>query len=73
LDHAFIHQVTGKQHPVLATVTNTWVDHDGAHFGAYAEFDDADEDLRAAVRRWIVANVRTGATTQGQDGREKAD
>lgn len=59
LDHAFIHQVTGKPHPVLVTVTNTWVEADGA-CGAYAEFDEGDDELRAAVRRWIAANVRTG-------------
>jgi CheY-like chemotaxis protein len=58
LEHPFIHSLTAKEHPVLTTVTSTWVEPDGVSCGAYAEFDETDEELRASVRRWIAANLR---------------
>jgi CheY-like chemotaxis protein len=49
----FIVEITGRDRPLLLTVTSTWVETGGG-FGALGEFDTGDSDLLNRVRGWVT-------------------
>lgn len=51
-----ITSITGQASGILVTVDSTWVE-DGTEYGAYAEFDAANEELLRTVRRWLMARA----------------
>lgn len=58
LTGAFFVEVTGSERPKLVTVTTTWVEVDLSGYGAYLEFELADEKLLQAVRNWLITKLK---------------
>lgn len=59
IDGAVLHGVTGSAEPYLFTIASTWIEPDGVSYGAFAEFDYTNENVMAAVRRWLSRNSST--------------
>ena len=48
--------ISGQSGGILVTIDSTWVE-DETHYGAYAEFDNGNEALLRAVRRWLMGRA----------------
>lgn len=48
-------QITGDDRPRLLTTASTWVEPDGARYGAYLEFDLTDTALLQQIRKWLLS------------------
>lgn len=54
LDGSMIHELTGSTQPLLVTITSSWAEAQDGVYGAFAEFDTTNRDLRTAIRRWLI-------------------
>jgi ActR/RegA family two-component response regulator len=57
IESPLLHEVTGAAEPHLFTVTSTSIDRDGENYLAFCEFDQTNEAVLTAVRRWLSKNA----------------
>ena len=49
-----VESITGVREPLSFRVTSTWIDTNTGGYGAFAEFDNLSDGVKAAVRGWLA-------------------